>query len=120
MGHVSWNMEDSSTENNLDYDDCIVSLQWSLLWRSIMKRNKLSKENYKVQLVEKKKCTRKYQQIKEKPDSKWSTENANLKARCHPAKLPTYKKELKKSLWLGTVVHRLFIPDIRRQRMADL
>jgi len=51
-------------------------------------------------------------QIKEKPGAKWNKGSGDLRARSHPAKLPTCgkqlkksEKELKKSLGLGMVVH---------------
>ena len=34
----------------------------------------------------------------EKPDAKWNKGSGDLRARPHPAKLPTCEKELKKSL----------------------
>ena len=67
--------------------------------------------------LEEKMSTRKCDQIKEKPHTKWNKGSGDLRARAHPAKIPIYKrelktgkKELKKSLGPGMVVH-IFNPS---------
>jgi hypothetical protein len=67
-----------------------------------MKKSKLSKEKCKNVQFDKTKSTRKCKQIKKKSSDKWNKESGDLRARSHPAKLPTCEKELKKSLGLGT------------------
>lgn len=51
-------------------------------------------------MKEVKSCNQGDKQIK-----KWNKESGDLRARSYPTKLPIYKKELKKSLKPGLVMH---------------
>ena len=72
-----------------------------------MKENKLDKKKYKMHSFRRKRAPKKYNGLKssdqgnkkfnEKPDAKWNKGSGDLRARPHPAKLPTCEKELKKS-----------------------
>ena len=71
-----------------------------------MKRSKLRKEKiHNVQFEEKwsprkrngpKFRAQRHKRFKEKPNAKWNKGDGDLRARPHPAKLPTCEKELKK------------------------
>ena len=63
----------------------------------------------------------KYKQINEDPDAKWNKGSGDLRARSHPAKLPSYAKELKKSIGSDMVI-QIFndFLALRRQRHSDL
>lgn len=85
-----------------------------------MKRSKWSKGKYEVNCwLEEKRSTRKCEQIKEKPGATYSNRRGDLRARPHPARIPTHEKELKKNLGTRVVVVTFNI-GIQRQRHADL
>jgi hypothetical protein len=79
-----------------------------------MKRSKMSKVKYKAYSLRRKEatgvlwnlvlCSRRFKK-KKKPDAKQNKGSGDLRVRSHPAKLLICKKELKKNLGPGLVVH---------------
>jgi hypothetical protein len=78
-----------------------------------MKRNKLRKEKHKMYRLRRKEttgngtksCVQADKEMKNKPDVKWNKGSSALRTRLHTANLSTHKKELKKNLGPGVLMH---------------